>query len=200
MTRQRIISLLISSILISAVFLTGCGTNTASPTDPGYVKATAIKLGISFSFEYPISYEKQTLDAFEDTGGDPSVSLLYRQPGSTNVKADKQIYVRACEPIVNRPDAAAWTEVHINLLEENDPVFELIERSTIQVAGIDGNMVAYHSSVMGNLLSTVYTVCREAYIDYKGYIWKITVIAIEELGDQTEPDFQHLIQSFEFLD
>lgn len=181
--------------MISSIFPVGCAT-----TDPGYVKATATKQGISFSFAYPVSYEKLTPDAFEDSGGDPSVSLLYRKPGSTNVKWDKQIYVRACDPLPSRPDAAAWTEEHIKLLENNDATFELIERSAVQIDGINGEMVAYHSSILGNLLSSPHTVCWEAYIDYKGYIWKISVLAIEEIGDQAEPDFENLINSFEFLD
>jgi len=42
--------------------------------------------------------------------------------------------------------------------------------------------------------------CWDAYIDYQGYIWKISVLAIEEIGDQAEPDFENLINSFEFLD
>ena len=181
--------------MISSIFPVGCAT-----TDPGYVKATATKQGISFSFEYPVSYEKLTPDAFEDTGGDPSVSLLYAIPGSIMEKADKQIYIRPCDPIPSRPDATAWTEEHIKLLENNDPRFELIERSAVQVAGIDGQMVAYHSSVLGNYLNSPNLTCWDAYIDYQGYIWKISVLAIEEIGDQAEPDFENLINSFEFLD
>jgi hypothetical protein len=200
MTSRRAIKILISLLLIVVVTLGGCTTNTTHTTDTEYLKANATKLGISFSFEYPASYTKLTPDAFEDTGGEPSVSLLYSEPGSTQEKADIQIHVILLSPIAGRPDAAAWTEEHIKLLENNDKGYELIERSAIQVAGINGNMAAYNSSILGKYLNSSNLICRDAYIDYKGYIWKISVLAVEEIGDQAKPDFDHLIESFKFLD
>ena len=202
MIRQRLITLIISILIISAVFLAGCVGNNESPTtsDSEYIKVTATKNGISFSFKYHITYGLLTPDALQDTGDDPSVSLVYARPGNITDKYDKQLYIRACDPMESRPDAATWMERHINLLEENDAAFELIERSTVRIAGIDGEMAAYHSSILGNYLSSDYTVCWDAYIDYQGYIWKLSVLTIEYIGDQAESDFEHLIESFEFLD
>ncbi len=193
MTSQRAITILISLLLIVSVILGGCGGTE-------YFKANAVKRGISFSFEYPPSYTKLTPDAFEDTGGDYSISLLYTKPGSTQEKADIQIYVIPLSPIAGRPDAVAWTEDHLKILEQNDKNFKLIKRSPVQIAGIDGEMIVYFSSLLGNYLNSSYLICRDAYIDYKEYIWKISVLAIEEMSDQAEPDFEHLIQSFKFLD
>src|SRR4030042_1887551 len=184
MKPKRVITLLISAFIISAIFLTGCGKDTPSPTDTQYVAATATKLGISFSFEYPIVYGKITPDAFEDTGGDPAVSLLYGRPGNTRDKADKQIYIIALDPIESRMNAATWMAEHIRLLENNDPAFKLIERSTIQIGSIDGYVTAYHSSILGNYLSSDYLITWDAYVDYNGYIWKIAVMGIEELAEE----------------
>ncbi len=192
MRKLRAITILLSLFLIVAVILSGCGGN--------YLKANAVKRGISFSFEYPPTYTKLTPDAFEDKGPDFSVSLLYSKPGSTESKADIQIYVMPLIPIASRPDAAAWTEEHIKILEENDANFQLFERSTIEVSGIDGYTIVYFSTILGNYLNSPNLICRDAYIDYREYIWKISVLAVEEADNQAKLDFQHLTESFEFLD
>ena len=200
MTSQRAITILISLLLIVGVVLGGCTTGTIQTTDTEYLKATAVKHGISFSFEYPPSYTKLTPDAFEDNVADFSVSLLYSKPGSTEPKADIQIYVIPLAPIAGRPDAVAWTEEHLKILEQYDNSFELIERSPVRVSGINGEMIVYKSSILGNYLNSPNLICRDVYIDYKEYIWRISVLAIDGMGDQAEPDFEHLIESFKFLD
>jgi hypothetical protein len=194
MTRLKSILSLIFSLIIAGTVLGGCGGNTE------LVKATATKHGISYSFEFPLSYTGYDPLVFEDTDKDPAVTILYREPGSSLPMADKMIYVRPCDPVPDRPDASTWTEEHIKLLEVGDPKFELIERSAIQVAGIDGEFVKYYSSVIGTVLNSVDTVCMDAYIDYQGYIWKLSVIAVREYEGEAGDDFQLLINSFEFLD
>jgi hypothetical protein len=202
MKQKWVMALMAIPLVISMVFLAGCTDTepTTTTTNIEYLKATATKLGINFSFEYPDSYIKFTPDVFEDTGGDNSVSLLYLEPGSTKERADKQIQIIPLNPIASRPDAAVWTNEHIQYLVEHDEEFELIERSSIEVAGIGGEMVVYKSSILGKYLNSPNLMCCDAYIDYQGYIWKISVLAITELSDQVEPDFEHLIDTFEFLD
>ena len=157
MKRLKIGLLLLPFVIIAGIILSGCGG------DSGLVKANATKHGISYSFEFPISYEGYNPADFEDTGGDPAISILYREPGSNLPKADKQIYIRPCDPFPDRPDASTWTEEHIKVLENGDPGFELIERSTIKVAGIDGEFLIFYSSVIGNLLNAM---------NLKGFIWR----------------------------
>lgn len=185
-------------ILIPLLIIVGFVLNGCSGTE--YFKVTAIKRGISFFFEYPSTYEKLTPDTFDDVGGDHSVSLLYSKPGSTQSKADIQIYVIPFAPIAGRADATAWTEEHLKILEENDKLFKLIERSTIQISGIDAKMTGYFSTILGNYLNSTNLICRDVYVDYKGYIWKISVLAVEEISDQAKSVFEHLIESFKFLD
>lgn len=194
MTHVKSTLLLILSFVIVGIVLGGCGGNTE------IVKATATKHGISYSFEFPLSYTGYDPQVFEDTDEDPAVTILYREPGSSLPKADKMIYVRPCNPVPDRPDASTWTEEHIKLLEVGDPRFELIEQSPIQVAGIDGEFIKYYSSVIGTLLNYVDTVCLDVYIDYQGYIWKLSVITTREYEGEAGDDFQLLINSFEFLD
>ena len=194
MTSRRTITILIFLLLIVGVVLGGCGTRSE------YIKATAVKRGIGFSFEYPPSYTKLTPDTFEDIGGDNSVSLLYSKPGSTLEKADIQIYVIPLAPIADRPDAFAWEEEHLKILEQNDAGFILYEGSAIQVSGLDGYKIVYFSTILGNYLNSTNLICRDAYIDYKEYIWKISVLAVDGMDDQSEPVFEHLIESFKFLD
>ena len=194
MTRVKSTLLLIFSLIIAGTVSGGCGGNTE------LVKATATKHGISYSFEFPLSYTGYNPQIFEDTDKDPAVTILYREPGSSLPKADKMIYIRPCNPVPDRPDASNWTEEHIKLLEVGDPRFELIERSAIQVAGIDGEFVKYYSSVIGNLLNTTDTVCLDTYIDYQGYIWKLSVISIKGYEGEASTDFELLTNSFEFLD
>jgi hypothetical protein len=199
MKNRKVLEILVSLVLIVGVVLSGCSGNGTS-TSTEYLKATAVKRGINFSFEYPASYTKLTPDAFEDNGREPSVSLLYTAPGSTGGKADIQIYIIASSPLADRPDAAAWAEVQIKMLEQVDEKFKLYENSTTQVSGINGYKIVYYTTALGNYLNSHKLVCRDAYIDYKEYIWKISVLSVEEMGDQGEPVFQHLLESFKFLD
>ncbi|OGO18776.1 MAG: hypothetical protein A2Z15_07840 [Chloroflexi bacterium RBG_16_50_11] len=194
MIKLRAITIILSILILVGIFPAGCAND-----DSGYVRVTAVKRGISFSFEYPALYYKYTSDVFDDNTNDHSVVLLYRSPGNFQGKADKQIYIRPCEPLPDRPDASTWTEEHLKILKNGDPRYELIERSTIQVAGISGEMAVYNTSVLGNYLSAPYTVCRDAYIDYQGYIWKISVMAVTAIEDEVKLDFEHLIKSFKFF-
>ena len=193
MKRLRSILALGTLILIAGIILGGCGGDSSE-----YLKANVTKLGISYSFEYPPSYTKLTPDAFEDNGREPSVSLLYTEPGSTKEKADIQMYVIPFAPIAGRPDAVAWAEEHLKILEQGDNYFKLIEQTTIQVDGKNGEMIVYRSSVLGNYLNSSKLICRDIYIDYQLYIWKISVLAVEEMGDEAEPVFEHLIETFKF--
>jgi hypothetical protein len=200
MKQRRVTASVVILLIISVIFLAGCTANAEpTTTNINYLKATATKLGIIFTFEYPASYVKSTPDAFEDVGSDPALSLLYYDPETPNSKADIMIYIRPCEPLPNRTNASAWTEEHIKIMEKGDSEFEIIQQEAVQIAGIDGEMLAYYSSALGDL-SDEDTVCWDAYIDYQGYIWKILVMAVEEGGYQIEPVFEHLIQSFEFTD
>lgn len=201
MKRRRIMALMVIPLVISVVLLAGCtDTEPTTTTNIGYLKATATKLGINFTFEYPDSYIKLTPVAFEDTGGDNSINLLYVEPGTSEGKADKQIQIIPLAPIKGRPNAVAWANEHITILEINDEEFELIERSTIEVAGISGEMIAYKCSILGNYMNSPNLIIRDVYLDYQGYIWKISVLSITELGAQVEPDFDHLTDTFDFLD
>jgi hypothetical protein len=200
MKQRRATASAIILLILSAILLAGC-TASAEPTTTNinYLKATATKLGISFTFEYPDSYVKSTPDAFEDVGSDPALILLYYDPITPNTKADIMIYIRPCEPLPNRTNASTWTEEHIKTMEQGDTEFEIIQRESVQIAGIDGEMLAYYSSALGDL-SDEDTVCWDAYIDYQGYIWKILVLAVKEGDYQIEPVFEHLIETFEFLE
>jgi hypothetical protein len=189
----RAIALFISLLLILGVIAGGCGGTE-------YARADAVKLGIGFSFEYPPSYTPLTPDAFEDNGREPSVSLLYSDPERTQEKADIQIYVMLSPPIAGRQDATAWSEEHIRVLEENDAYFQLYERTNVEVAGISGYKVVYFTTILGNYLNSENLIVRDVYFDYKGYIWKISVLAVEEFDDQAESVFEHLIESFQFTD
>ncbi|MBN1160421.1 MAG: hypothetical protein JXA17_00520 [Dehalococcoidales bacterium] len=206
MKKKRVIALAVIPLLVSVIFLAGCSSTESTTTNPEptttnieYLKATATKLGINFSFEYPDSYAKPTPNVFEDTGGDNSISLLYRDPESTGGKADIQIYIIVCPPIPNRPDAATWTEEHIKILEYADEDFVLYDESEIEVAGISGKKIIYFTKILGDMNSEG-LIIRDAYLDYRGYIWKISVMAVEEMGDQAEPIFERLLATFKFLD
>lgn len=194
MTGQRTITLLVFLVLIVGVILGACGTSTE------YIKATAVKHGTSFSFEYPSTYTKLTPDAFEDIGDDYSVSLLYYEPGSTQAKADIQLYIIALTPIPGRSEASAWQEEQIKILEQYDDKFKLYENTLAQVSGLDGYKIVYFTTILGDYLHSHRVKCWDVYINYKEYTWKISVLAVEESSDQAERDFQHLIESFQFLD
>ena len=185
------ISLLL--VLVTALNAGGCG-------DSEYARAEVVKLGHHFSFEYPPSYEKLTPDAFQDNEREPSVTLLYINPDNMVGKADIQIYVILFSPIADRPDATAWTEEHISILELNDGNFQLYEQSTVDVDGVSGHKLVYFSTILGNYLNSPNLIIRDVYLDYRGYIWKLSVLAIEEMGDEAEHVFEHFIESFRFED
>jgi hypothetical protein len=189
----RTIPILISILVLVAAGAAGCKSSVT------YAAATATKSGISFSFEYPAGYVPQNENTFADTGNNSVVALLYYDNRPDKLKIDREIVIGGFNPLPDRPDASIWTDVNIKVLRQADSKFKLYERSTIQVSGIEGETTTYHTSVMPSFTNSDDVVYRDAYIDYRGKVWKITVLATADVADEAKPDFELLITSFKFL-
>jgi hypothetical protein len=171
--------------------MNGCSCNAE------YIEATVTKMGITFSFEYPSSYI------------DPSGTLTNEYPsgGVTEYVSDNDRYlikkiitVSIREASLEYPTSGVLIDHAIEDLEMFWGQFELIERSNVRVAGIDGEMVVY-SGYFQNLgyTSNHYQVW-EVYLDYMGQIVIIMLYSTVNMADEAEADFEHLIQTFKFLD
>jgi len=83
------------------------------------------------------------------------------------------------------------------------PDFRLLERSTITIAGVKGERIAY--SYSGFYFSSEHApqtgTAYKAYFDSKGLIWKLSLIADEyAAAERAKSDFEHLLETFRILD
>lgn len=186
-------------ILISAVIL--IGTNAAGcKSSVTHTAATVTISNVSLSFEFPAEYAKLEPDVYEGTGNSTMLVLLYYDKRPDEQKVNREIVIVGLNPMPTRIDATAWAEKNLEVLMQGDAKFKLYERSPIQVSGINGVMTAYHTSILGSFLNSDDVMYRDVYVDYQGKIWKIALLATEDVADEAGADFDRLISSFKFLD
>jgi hypothetical protein len=82
--------------------------------------------------------------------------------------------------------------------------FELLERSPVEVAGIEGEMIVY---LVDNILPIIFKenlgrleYHRVVYFDYNGLIWEMEAQCNQEMANQVNADFDHIVQTFKILD
>jgi len=174
-----------------ALIISGCSCFS------GYKRAVVNEIDISFSFDYPSSYKEsgRTSDSFL------TEIVLERYTPDRNIhKIDGQASVTIWKSL-DYPNATAYLEFCLKTLQSQWGEFKLHERSTINVGGIDGEIIIYSGYFLTNVFTFDHIKCQEVFFDYKGMIWNITLFSdADAQKDESESDFEHLIKSFKFLD
>jgi hypothetical protein len=93
----------------------------------------------------------------------------------------------------------------IEQIASKEFVKDILERTTININGISGELVVYSSKV--GLIpeaplesSEIVRINRTVCFDYGGLIWIIIIESDEDKADQAKADFEHILQTFKILD
>ena len=207
--RLVLIALLVTALLS----LAGCDS-----TDGGYCTFTERNEMCSFSFDYPPYYNqggaRNNLDyirpyvAFSLIGPLENIVLIVPDPDNDTVGTVTSSYAPAyIEGMVITPkddssDAKSRLDSWISDLERWDN-YELFERSSVTVSGIEGELIYYVVDWIllvpaGEGPDLKYV--REVYFDYDGLIWKLKATSEFEMVDQVKADFEHILETFQILD
>ena len=186
MKRKYIIFSISVPILL---LICGCTTNE-------YQKITVTKEDISFSFEYPATYQNHDETYF-------SITLL-RWDGETlawdysnfNTVFSIQIFDQTEE----FPDAASYLDACLTNYSEA-PDYELFERSKILLSGVEGEFISYkaRAGLSGEYINPKTSYFREIYLDYGDKRWVISIDCYQEMVEQVTEEFDHIIKTFRFL-
>jgi len=140
--------------------------------------------------------------------GDKHIVVLLRPGGenltSVHLDANTSLVIWITDPSGDDRDAKTRME---NLVESwsNLPSYQeyqFIERSEIKVSGIQGEL--FICSLKGlepgtDMLLPFPSIIRKIYLNYNDKIVEISVDCSPELSDQVEEEFEHIINSFKFL-
>jgi hypothetical protein len=191
--------ILLLVVLVVSIAFAGCSSGATENTTPGYITETLTKRGIDFSFEYPDDYEKN--EYIQDDDSDESDYVVLQYYASTDYDVNRKIInIQIWNPMEDGQDARTKLDHYAANLEftGTDPVVH--ERSPLQVAGIDAEKMVF-SMVVEDITDIPNKLTGWiAAFDYKGQIWFIVVTTNMEATDEVEADFEHLIESFKFLD
>lgn len=196
--KNRICKVVCFLTLISALLLpTGC--KGSSPGE--YTKFTRKEGPASFSFEYPSTFSKPTVDTANlnvwirvSTSGVPPES----ERGYESIYMDVYFANSA-------PNSSAKLERDLIGYQELRG-FRLLDRKSINVAGSSGELIVFSYNGFATLIPVVRPLDMSdigtayfAYFDHGGFIWKVRLIADEDGTKYAKVHFQHILKTFEFL-
>ena len=199
--RKRTLFLLMLAILlfIMLVPVIGCTSGTN-----GY-KQLRVDKGIAhFYLEYPHEWKVRVVEIEQDYTeveiDAPSLVRDYARIRST----DWYLFITTTED--KWPNAKAALEDDLSFRKERFNNFKLLDRSSIELSGVTGEQVIYFYKTAiqgppdepaGGLEPTI---ARDMYFDYGGLVWNIAVISNQEVADTHKIHFEHMLETFQFLE
>jgi hypothetical protein len=187
----------IFSMMISAI----------SCSNPEY-KLYAFKKGINFSFEYPSHYKIKTVYAYSKDKGIGGVRFWDQLP--SDWYWTDTLYVIVEDKSLSAQEAI--TDIESNLLEK-----EILEKETITMAGMQGEMLVYSykaslpSAPPGGIGCSprkipavedpdkIRRIVRTAYFSNGKQLWSMEIGTSESKAEQFKADFEHILQTFKIL-
>jgi hypothetical protein len=109
------------------------------------------------------------------------------------------ITISVHEPVDGR-DAKAQLEFIVEN-NDDDSNFQLVDRSTVEVAGITAQQATYYAS--GPLLfkGAPGRLIRTIYFDHGGYVWKMESFSEEvSISETVAEDFEYVLSTFRILE
>ena len=164
-------------VILVAPFVVSCTTSQ-------YKTYTLKHNAIAFSFEYPSGYKK--ILNYLKSNPEAPIGIRFALGVSKDPVFGVDIAGLYSEK-VDPQDAARISGSHT-------PEQEL-ERTSITVAGIPGELVAYSSTDFQNAPS----VTREVFFSVNGVLWNIYIYSAPDKADEAKTDFEHIISTFKVL-
>jgi len=184
---------LITILLFISILITGCNTSE--------YKTFTLKNGIAhFSFEYPSSYK--VVDNIVSLMPAYTHIILRKPPNEEQMEritSVLSIYVdEAYTPLSvdsaissNLSDISTWND------------FKLLERSSIQVVGVNGQRIVYSWASIparhGIAGEPIPSLAREVYFYQDGQLWNISISSDELTTEAAKADFEHVLRTFKIL-
>jgi hypothetical protein len=163
-----------------------------------YKKTTINESGLSFSFEYTSSFNKPDITSMSSAFTD--IILDRYAPEGNNHEIEERIQITIWKQS-NFPNATAYLEYSIQSLQAYWGEFKLLERTPITLSGIPCEMISYSGYFQPFDFAFNHFLVLDVLLDYKGMILDITLTSnADAQEDRHKSDFEHLIESFKFLD
>ncbi len=183
-------------IYAGVIFLILFLITSCAQSGTGYRKVTLHKPGVIISFEYPARWEDPG-NTLKDTSSNIDVLLVQYPTSAAATSADITFQILVSPASATLPNAQAGLNYLIKSLPGLGPGFNLLGPSPTLIAGIQGEMVTYSAVFNASApLGDAPSICRNLYFNYQGQIWVIDVNAHQDISEQANTDFNHIIQSF----
>jgi hypothetical protein len=198
--KKTTLSLLLVVLVLNLPLFAGCNGG-----NDRYDKVTVTKGSMTFSFEYP--------NSLKDGNNSTKNRFLYESIGldeTKDIKIDGKVHTTKSLGIyINNITSTifdAKTEIDRSveiLTAGNYPIeqVKILERSNMMIAGISGEMLHFNAvlpetkSFDNHLMSS-----RSLSFVYGGYIWVIDYYTYVELENEASVEFEHIVNSFKFLE
>ena len=177
MKKQLKIWFILIPVVLVASAVNSCTTSQ-------YKTYTLKHNGITFSFEYPSGYKKDS-SSIQDNPEAPIGVRFALAAGK-----DPVFGVNIDSPLAAKidPKVAANTAGSHTLEQE-------LERTSITIAGTTGELVAY-SDTDPKIGATI---TREVFFSVNGVLWNIFIYSAVAKADEAKLDFEHIIDTFKVL-
>lgn len=191
MIRINKYSLIILLVLIS-VLVMNCGGPTT------YILTRGIG---HFSIELPDGYRVSMVENREDHGY-TNVSIVGIKREHEEIRAALGVLISEIDD--NYPDPTSTLEKILHMYS-NWPDFQLIERSLIEVAGIQAEQLivyvnAFHTPHPSPDDKPIPTKIRGIYFKYGNNIWNISMNTSETSYELDNVDFERILDTFRILE
>jgi hypothetical protein len=198
-TKFKYPAYIISIVLIASSFLlTGCSE----------YKIFTLEKGIAhFAFECPYSYKTEKVEVRSDF---EYTHIILSGPGVRLIEGGMDrtfiyLFIRTTSNDVPSAESALEDELTFKSgLPLKD--YQLMERSQISVAGIDGEQLIYYWD-MGvpeypddPEPEPIPTIMRKVYFDYGNLIWTLSIRSNQAIVEEANAIFEHILETFKILD
>jgi len=187
--RGLLLILLLTSLML---ILPGCNNSE--------YRTFTFKRGVNFTFEYPSHYKMNSMRSYVEGKGAAGVTFFDKLSSKDSIYGF--IFVTIEDASEKYPNA----KTAIEQIASNELKKDILERSTVIINGIPGELIVY-SHKLGVIeerlpyeSSKIIRINRTVYFDHSGLIWGIEIESDEDKAEQAKADFEHLLETFRILD
>jgi hypothetical protein len=143
-------------------------------------KLITFNKGVNFYFEYPTHFYLDAVYKLIPGKYSGGLHFIERKAECGGLSVSVYIFSKDAE--------SAATDLVLHAYD--------VERSVIEINGIDGELVIRHwesggVEVCGGPVSE-----RTVYFDYNGLLWEIELFSMDENESQAKTDFEHIVHTF----
>lgn len=192
-TAQLIISSILLVLLVIEISFSGCVNND---NHNQYNKVMLTREGISFSFEYPLTYSESG-NSFQDAH--TQIIVCRNLAGSSTSDMERYISVIPL-PLFNlETSVSVLADISIEVSRGTTQDYVLLERRSTKVSGLEAEIIVWTGFIPNGLMDSNIK-CWKAILKYKEYEWYLCLYSNVDSTDGAEVEFQHYIDTFQFLD